>query len=104
MGLNLISFCGVEKPGAQIGSTQRGCCRNLGESSEDDEFEAGARRQRLAGSSKKRKNRNLNGENEEEEKEKSGRGNEEGGDKTVSEQPAASPEMTAPPTDDVTKT
>ena len=89
----------VEKPGSRTGSTQRGCCRNLGESTEDDVFEETARKQRLAKSSKKGQNQNGN-------EDKSGKENEEeGGNEQVTEQPAASPEMTAaaPTTTTVTK-
>jgi hypothetical protein len=83
-----------EKPGARPGSNQRGCCRNWGESTEDDVFEQDARRERS------KKPTGAGGDDE-----KGVKGNEsEGGDKPVNEQPLASPEMTAPATEVATDT
>jgi len=98
---SILVSLNFKKPGSRPGSTQRGCCGNWGESTEDDEFEEAARKERLAKSSKKPKNLNQDGGKEE----KIVEGNEEegGGDKAVSDQPLASPEMTAPPTDIATK-
>jgi hypothetical protein len=76
----------------------------LGESTEDDPFEENARKERIAKSSEKKKNRDQtrDGENEG----KNAKENEgDGGDRTVSEQPAASPVMAAEDTlDGATKT
>ena len=96
----IFSLCGVSragKPGTRVEVTQRGCCKNWGEPTEDDEFEERARRQRVAKASRKPEDQNQNG----------GKGvkeDEEGGDKTVSEQPEVSPGMIAPATDVVAKT
>lgn len=77
----------AEKPGSSSGTAQRGCCRNWGESTEDDEFEETARRQRLAESGGK-------GENEI---------GKEGGDGPVTQQPATPPPMTTATSTNVTK-
>jgi len=79
---SILVALNFRKPGSRAGSTQRGCCRNLGESTEDDVFEENARRQRVADSPKELPN--GSGESKEE----------GGGDRAVAEQPAASPAMT----------
>ena len=81
----------VEKRGSRAGSTQRGCCRDLGEATEDDEFEVEARKRRLADSSSK-KHQDGSGD-------KNGEGSEGEGNGTVTEQPGASPEMAATTTE-----
>jgi len=79
----------TEKPGSRSGSTQRGCCRNLGESTEDDVFEENARKERVANSSKKDKSGSQDKSGKEGEEE--GRGN-----APVTEQPVPPPAMAAP--------
>lgn len=79
------------KPGSPSVSTQRGCCRNCGEATEDDDFEKNARRQRAADPPK---------EHQSGSEDKSGReGEEKGrGDGPVTEQPVPPPAMTVPTT------
>ena len=84
---------GTEKRGSRAGSTQRGCCRDWGEATEDDAFEEEARKKRVAGSSSPKKQQNGSGE-----------GSDGGGDGAVTEQPGASPDMAAKTTADATTT
>jgi len=89
-------YSSPEKPGpSRTGSTQRGCCREWGEPTEDDVFEEEARNRRLANSSSKE---HQNGDAD-----KNGEGTEGGGDAAVTEQPGASPEMAATTTTTATK-
>jgi len=89
---SILVALNFKKPGASSGSAQRGCCRNWGESNEEDEFEETARRKRLAASS-----------------ESGGEGtgdkgvDKEGGDGPVTQQPAAPPPMTTSTSTNVTK-
>ena len=102
-------MCVAEKPGTRTGSTQRGCCKNWGESTEDDGFDEAARRERLAKSPKKRHGKNPDnkdlddGGNEEKNPKEGNKGEEGGGDRTVNQQPGPSPEMSADTADATTK-
>ena len=90
-------------------STQRGCCKNLGESAEDDEFEENARRGRVTRSPKNKgeepgKGQSQNSSEGNENEEEVAKENEREPEETVSEQPGASAEMTANTTDAATMT